>query len=148
MQWLSAFDIFVLPSRTEAFSNALMEAMACGCCVIASDVGGNPELVRDKETGLLFPPGDTGALTGALLQVIDNPELRLRLANDGERSVRDNFPSNGLLSTCRKSIQIFSPRPSGLTARLRTRPRDNVSKLTSVRGEIKFFHRSLSSIGR
>ena len=42
-QWLSATDIFVLPSRSEALSNALMEAMSCGCCPMATRVGGNPE---------------------------------------------------------------------------------------------------------
>ncbi len=44
-RWLRAIDIFVLPSLTEALSNALMEAMACGCCAVASRVGGNPELL-------------------------------------------------------------------------------------------------------
>ena len=55
--WLRNMDIFVLPSLSEALSNALMEAMACGCAVVASNVGGNPELVSNGETGLLFEPG-------------------------------------------------------------------------------------------
>src|SRR5208283_4521864 len=54
VEWLSQIDIFVLPSRSEALSNSLMEAMACGCCPIASRVGGNPELVEDERNGLLF----------------------------------------------------------------------------------------------
>ena len=57
--WLHAIDIFVLPSLSEALSNSLMEAMACGCCVAASRVGGNPELVAHGETGMLFEPRDT-----------------------------------------------------------------------------------------
>lgn len=90
-RWLSAMDVFVLPSRSEAFSNALMEAMACGCCVIASNVGGNPELVHSGENGLLFPPGDVGALADSVRQAIENPELRERLARQGESHVRENF---------------------------------------------------------
>jgi glycosyltransferase involved in cell wall biosynthesis len=78
--WLRAIDIFVLPSLSEALSNALLEAMGCGCCPIASDTGGNPELVRDGETGLLFPSGNAGALAGRLRMVLAHPELRQKLA--------------------------------------------------------------------
>jgi len=78
--WLRSIDIFVLPSRSEALSNSLLEAMACGCCPVASRVGGNPELVIPGETGLLFESGDAGGLARALETLISNPELRLRLA--------------------------------------------------------------------
>jgi len=78
--WLRSIDIFVLPSRSEALSNSLLEAMACGCCAVASRVGGNPELVIPGETGLLFESGDAGGLARALETLIRNPELRLRLA--------------------------------------------------------------------
>lgn len=78
--WLRSIDIFVLPSRSEALSNSLLEAMACGCCPVASRVGGNPELVIPGETGLLFESGDAGGLARALKTLIRNPELRLRLA--------------------------------------------------------------------
>jgi len=79
-EWLRAIDIFVLPSLSEAFSNALMEAMACGCCVIASRVGGSEELVRHRETGLLFEPGSVASLTEALSALIDDSCLRGALA--------------------------------------------------------------------
>jgi L-malate glycosyltransferase len=78
--WLRSIDVFVLPSRSEALSNSLLEAMACGCCPVASRVGGNPELVIPGETGLLFESGDAGGLARALETLIRNPELRLRLA--------------------------------------------------------------------
>jgi glycosyltransferase involved in cell wall biosynthesis len=90
-KWLHAFDIFVLPSLSEALSNSLMEAMACGCPVIASDVGGNPELVRDEERGLLFEPGNVGALAEALHRLIEDPSLRNTLAGNGERFIRREF---------------------------------------------------------
>ena len=90
-EWLSAMDIFVLPSLEEAFSNAIMEAMACGCAVAASRVGGNPELIEDGVRGLLFPSGDAEELARTLRRLIEDPELRRRLAAAGEGFVRENF---------------------------------------------------------
>ena len=90
-EWLSALDIFVLPSLSEALSNSLMEAMACGCPVVASNVGGNPELVQHGETGLLFEPGDAASLSGMLRRLIENQQLRQRLADAGSECIRRNF---------------------------------------------------------
>ena len=90
-EWLSAIDIFVLPSLSEALSNSLMEAMACGCCSVASNVGGNPELVRDGETGLLFEPRDTAGLSDVLRSLVASETLRRRLAAAGQRMVRERF---------------------------------------------------------
>jgi len=78
--WLRAIDIFVLPSVSEAFSNALLEAMACGCCPLGSRVGGTPELIADGESGLLFAPGDAADLAGKLALVIRQAPLRQRFA--------------------------------------------------------------------
>ncbi len=93
--WLRAMDLFVLPSRSEAFSNALMEAMACGCCAVASDAGGNPELVRNGETGILFPAGDAAALAAVLEMLLGNASLRRRLAQAGTKWVREKFSIRG-----------------------------------------------------
>ena len=90
-KWLRAMDIFVQPSLSEALSNALMEAMACGCAVVASRTGGNPELVDDGETGFLFPAGDEKALAGRLLQLLDDAGLRTRFATAARRRMRDHF---------------------------------------------------------
>jgi len=90
-EWLRAMDIFVLPSLSEALSNSLMEAMACGCCAIASDTGGNPELIRDGETGLLFPPGDALALAARLERVLEHLEERRRLSDNAARLMRGRF---------------------------------------------------------
>ncbi len=83
--WLRGIDIFVLPSLSEALSNSLMEAMACGCAVIASNTGGNPELVEDGERGLLFPPNDAAALAAALDLLLADEPLRRRLGGSGAR---------------------------------------------------------------
>lgn len=88
--WLRAIDVFVLPSRSEALSNSLMEAMASGCCVVASTVGGNPELVRHEESGLLFQRGNVEELAKHLDLLVSDQPLRRRLAAAGrERMVRD-----------------------------------------------------------
>ena len=89
--WLRAMDIFVLPSLSEALSNSLMEAMGCGCCPVASRVGGNPELVADGETGLLFPVGDAAALAERLALLVDQPEYRRQLAERAERRMLEHF---------------------------------------------------------
>jgi glycosyltransferase involved in cell wall biosynthesis len=89
--WLRAIDIFVLPSLSEALSNSLMEAMACGCAVIASDTGGNPELVTDNETGLLFKTGDSAALADRLRTLISAPGLRTALAGAGAARMAAEF---------------------------------------------------------
>jgi len=89
--WLRVVDLFVLPSHSEAFSNSLMEAMACGCCAVASEVGGNPELIRNGETGMLFPAGNASALAAVLELLIGNDSLRRRLACAGMQWVRANF---------------------------------------------------------
>ncbi|MEO8593002.1 MAG: glycosyltransferase [Candidatus Solibacter sp.] len=89
--WLRAMDIFVLPSLSEALSNSLMEAMGCGCCPVASDTGGNPELVKDGETGLLFPVGDASALAECLARLLDDPAHRRKLAGAAAQRMGDEF---------------------------------------------------------
>jgi glycosyltransferase involved in cell wall biosynthesis len=84
-------DIFVLPSLSEALSNSLMEAMGCGCCPVASRTGGNPELVTDGETGLLFPVGDAATLARCLALLLDQPEYRRRLAAHARRRMLHHF---------------------------------------------------------
>jgi L-malate glycosyltransferase len=88
---LEGIDIFVLPSLSESLSNSLMEAMASGCCVVASKAGGNPELVTDQQTGLLFPPGDSAALAACLDLLLRNATLRTRLATAGAGRMRSEF---------------------------------------------------------
>ena len=104
-EWLRAIDIFVLPSLSEALSNSLMEAMACGCCVVASNVGGNPELVRDGETGLLFEPRDAAGLSAALRTLISDQPLRRRLRTAGERMLQERF---SMRASAERMGEIFS----------------------------------------
>jgi L-malate glycosyltransferase len=103
--WLRHIDIFVLPSLSEAFSNSLMEAMACGCCAVASRVGGNPELIEDGVTGLLFTPGDAAGLTNALRAAILDPVLRQRMADAGRDFLHANFSGQ---NAARRMGEIYS----------------------------------------
>jgi glycosyltransferase involved in cell wall biosynthesis len=76
---LAASDVFVLPSRVEGSSLAVLEAMAAGKPVISSAIGGTDELIVSGDSGLLVPPDDAEALSIALRQVLSEPELGSRL---------------------------------------------------------------------
>jgi glycosyltransferase involved in cell wall biosynthesis len=89
--WLWSMDIFVISSDTESFPNSLLEAMACGCCVVGSEVGGIPEMITDGSTGLLFRSGDSGALEQGLAQIITDEALRERLARAGQAASHERF---------------------------------------------------------
>lgn len=73
--WMRLFDCMVLPSLTEGTPNAVLEAMALQVPVIASSVGGVPDLIADERNGLLVPPGDAGALAAAMNRVLRAPQL-------------------------------------------------------------------------
>jgi glycosyltransferase involved in cell wall biosynthesis len=89
--WLSQIDIFVLPSSTEALSNSLMEAMASKCAIVASNVGGTPELIRDGETGLLFASGNISELVSRILHLIRDPAVRALLARNASDLIHREF---------------------------------------------------------
>lgn len=80
---LASCDIGVLPSRAEGLPNAVLEYMAAGLPVVASRVGGNPELINDDVTGLLVPPQDSSALANALVELMRDEEKRNRIAING-----------------------------------------------------------------
>jgi glycosyltransferase involved in cell wall biosynthesis len=84
-------DVFVLPSRWEGLSLALAEAMGAGRAVVATDVGGNPEVVRHGQTGLLVPSMDPAALTAALASLANDPALRASLGDAASADARARF---------------------------------------------------------
>ncbi len=89
--WMRALDIYVMSSETESFPNALLEAMACGCAVVGSSVGGIPELISNGVSGLLFESKNVEELAAALGRLILDPELRQRLAAQAVGVARDTF---------------------------------------------------------
>jgi glycosyltransferase involved in cell wall biosynthesis len=88
---LSELDIFAMPSRREEWGVAAAEASASGLPVVATTVGGIPEIVVDGETGLLVPPEDPAALARALERLIADPGLRSRLGTAGRRRIHDLY---------------------------------------------------------
>jgi glycosyltransferase involved in cell wall biosynthesis len=88
---LPEIDISVLPSLSEGLSNSLLEAMAAGVPVIATKVGGTPELVEDGETGLLVPPRDSVALGQAMTLLLEHPETARRIGEAGRSDVTARF---------------------------------------------------------
>ena len=93
---VAAADVLALPSWTEGLPLVVLEAMALGRPVVATTVGGTPELVSDGETGLLVPPRDVEALTAALKRVLDDGDLRRRLGEAGKRRVAERFSSEAM----------------------------------------------------
>lgn len=81
--YLDAMDVFVLSSVTEGLAMTLLEAMAAARPVVATRVGGNPEVVDDGVTGRLVPPSDPRALAGALVSVLDNPDAAKAMGEAG-----------------------------------------------------------------
>ena len=81
--------LFVLPSFFEGQPLALLQAMAAGCCCIASDVAGSRDLIVHRETGLLHPPGDAGQLAACIAEALGDPALRQRLGDSARRAVAD-----------------------------------------------------------
>lgn len=88
---LQAVDVFVLPSRSEGLPLAILEAMAAGCCVVASRVGEVPSVLQEGDCGLLVDVGDVDGLSKALTRVARDPALRSRLASRGTAHVVSRY---------------------------------------------------------
>jgi len=97
-QHLAAADIFVLPSRSEGFSNAIIEAMASSLPVVATDVGGNGEAVKDGITGFLVPPEDPDALAAAILRLLSDPFKAKAMGAAGRNVVAERFTTEAMMN--------------------------------------------------
>lgn len=88
VDYLNLADMLVLPSESEAMSLAVLEAQACGKLVLASDIPASRELIRDGETGLLFPVGDVAGLAAAMLRAANDPRLCARIGAAAHREAQ------------------------------------------------------------
>jgi len=112
---LNALDVYVLPSLAEGISNSLLEAMSAGLPVIATATGGNPEVVVDGESGLLFPVGDYGRLAEQLLMLKGSGDLRAQLGQQAIRRVRQEFSIDSM-------VRNYSRLYEGLGQRIAAAP--------------------------
>lgn len=90
-EFFRSIDLLVVPSKYEPFGLVILEAMRAGVPVIASKVGGIPEIIRDRHNGVLFSPDDPGALAETILSVLSSPSVMRGLAVNGKKSVKDYF---------------------------------------------------------
>ena len=96
---MRGLDVFVLPSLAEGISNTILEAMASGLPVIATAVGGNPELVHDGHNGTLVPRSDPDALAAAMLQYYSDPAERQRHGRQGRNTAVQRFSIATMVSS-------------------------------------------------
>ncbi len=102
---LPALDLFVYPSLYEGFGIAIVEAMAAGRPVVASAVGGIPEIVVDRDTGLLVPPGDAAVLAEALATLLASPDQARQMGRRGRERARELF---AIQTTVERHQQLYA----------------------------------------
>lgn len=98
VDWLHLMSVFCLSSQTEGISMAILEAMAAGVPVVATRVGGNPEIIPSREFGILTPPNDAAALSRALLEVLKAPAAAQLMAQRGRERVMQHFSETQMLA--------------------------------------------------
>jgi glycosyltransferase involved in cell wall biosynthesis len=90
-------DVTVLPAVDEGFGLALVEAQLCGCPVVGARSGGIIDIITDGQSGLLANPDDPDDLARVLRMVLTDPQLRVRLAREGQRSAQAHFSSRAIV---------------------------------------------------
>jgi glycosyltransferase involved in cell wall biosynthesis len=105
---MAALDLLVLPSWWEPFGRVLIEAMACATPVVATNLGGVPEIVQNGKTGLLVPPLDPQAMASAMCKVLTQPELAARLASEARLEVERRFSLSGYVDQIKGIYQRVS----------------------------------------
>ncbi|MBN1543371.1 glycosyltransferase family 4 protein [candidate division KSB1 bacterium] len=106
---LPELDLAVLPSRSEGFSNTLIESMAAGLAVVATDVGGNPEAIDSGRNGLLVPPEKPSELARAIVLLLKDDALRHRLSEQGRKDSRKRFSLQQMISSYLAIYQELLP---------------------------------------
>jgi len=90
-RWIGGFDVTALPSHTEGLPNIVLESLAASVPVVATAVGGTPEVLDDGISGYLVPPGDSDALAQRLLDLLGSDLVRHRMGQAGQRAMRERF---------------------------------------------------------
>lgn len=114
---LAGMDLLVLPSAAEGFANAALEGQASGLPVVASDAGGNPEIVADGETGRIFPAGDADRLAACVVEILRDAAAARRMGEAGRRRVERLFPLAEMVRRHERLYDELLGRPEAEAAR-------------------------------
>jgi L-malate glycosyltransferase len=110
---LSVADIFVLPSRSEGFSNAIVEAMAAGLPVVATNVGGNAEAVKEGVSGFLVPSEDPAALSAAIIRLLSDPSQAKAMGAAAKAIAAEHFTTEAMMDRITAVYSnLLAPSPS------------------------------------
>ena len=120
---IKSFDLFVMSSVTEGLGTSLLDAMACGKAVVATEAGGIPEVVDDQVTGMLVPPRNHQAMAAAIVRVLRDEALRRRMGGAGLARVRARF-----------TVERMVAETAAVYARVAGRPHVTDTASPSARG--------------
>jgi glycosyltransferase involved in cell wall biosynthesis len=111
---LGCADLFLLPSQSESFGLSALEAMSCGTPVVASNVGGIPEVVEDGECGLLFPPGEVEAMAEGAIEILSDPVRWHAMSQASRRIAKERFSAAAVVSAYESYYErVLSESESG-----------------------------------
>jgi glycosyltransferase involved in cell wall biosynthesis len=129
--FMESLDVFVMPSFTEGTPNSVVEAMACGKPIIATDVGGIPDMIG-AESGILVTPGDVRALAAAMLRLANDAELRATMGQTAKARYQKLFSPSAvvplMLETYRRVMQNGNHVAEIVTGNGHVHPWANFSK--------------------
>ncbi len=103
-KFLSVMDIFAFPSKNEGLGIALLEAMASGKACIASSIGGISDIIKDGSNGILTEVGDIDAISNAIIYLLRDPELRMKMGENARTLVKERFSLNSMADNI---IQLY-----------------------------------------
>ncbi len=102
--FLSALDILAVPSNNEGLGTIILEGIHAGCAVVASSVGGIPEMIHHQKTGLLIPPGNSVNLAQEIISLIESPNLRYKLIMNAQKHAKDYFSVEAMV---KGNMQVY-----------------------------------------
>lgn len=113
-KFLASIDILVVPSFEEGLPWVLLDAVACRVAVVATNVGGNPDVIRPAETGILIPPNSPAAIADAVGFLIDNPDVRKMYIQNAAQKQQDSFQASQEIMNIQELCTLLYTRASSM----------------------------------